>query len=52
MEVLIGKSLINGPFSIAMFDYRRVCQNNYIVKMAIEIVNVPSENGDFPVSYV
>ena len=21
MEVLIGKSLINGPFSIAMFDY-------------------------------
>ena len=25
MEVVIGKSLINGPFSIAMFDYRRVC---------------------------
>ena len=25
MEVFIGKSLINGPFSIAMFDYQRVC---------------------------
>ena len=24
MEVLIGKSPINGPFSIAMFDYLRV----------------------------
>ena len=24
MEVLIGKSPINGPFSIAMFDYQRV----------------------------
>ena len=24
MEVLIGKSLINGPFSIAMFDYQAV----------------------------
>ena len=23
MEVLIGKSTINGPFSVAMFDYRR-----------------------------
>ena len=23
MEVLIGESLINGPFSIAMFDCRR-----------------------------
>ena len=25
MEVLVGKSPVNGPFSIAMFDYRRVC---------------------------
>ena len=25
MDVLIGKSLINGPFSIAMFDCPRVC---------------------------
>ena len=25
MEVVIVKSLINGPCSIAMFDYRRVC---------------------------
>ena len=24
MQVLIGKSLISGPFSIAMFDYLRV----------------------------
>ena len=24
MEVLKGKSPINGPFSIAMFDYQRV----------------------------
>ena len=24
-EVLIGKSPVNGPFSIAMFDYWRVC---------------------------
>ena len=24
MEVLFGKSLTNGPFSIAMFDYQRV----------------------------
>ena len=24
MEVSIGKSPINGPFSIAMFEYRRV----------------------------
>ena len=26
MEVLLGNSLISGPFSIAMFDYRRVYQ--------------------------
>ena len=24
MEILIGQSLINGPFPIAMFDYQRV----------------------------
>ena len=24
MEVLLGKSMTHGPFSIAMFDYRRV----------------------------
>ena len=29
MEVLLGKSLINGPFSIAMFDYRRVIMVNH-----------------------
>ena len=27
MEVLIGKSPINGTFSIDMFDYRRLCGN-------------------------
>ena len=26
MEVFIGKSLINGPVSIGMFDYRRVTE--------------------------
>ena len=27
--MLIGKSLIHGPFSIAMFDYRRVCLGTF-----------------------
>ena len=25
MELVVGTSLINDPFSIAMFDYRKVC---------------------------
>ena len=28
MEVSVGKSPTNGPFSIAMFDYQRVIQND------------------------
>ena len=32
IQILRGKSLINGPFYIAMFDYRRV---NYLLKMLL-----------------
>ena len=30
MEVSIGKSPINGPFSVAMFDYQRVNMLDWI----------------------
>ena len=48
MEVLlIGKSPINGPLSIAMFDYRRVTMDNG----PVEIVDLFIENCYFS-SYV
>ena len=42
MEVLVGKSLINGPFSIVMFDYRRVNQptNRSYVSLAMKLFHV------------
>jgi len=30
MEVLMGKSSINGPFSMAMLNYQRVCENSQV----------------------
>ena len=42
MEILLRTSLINVPFSIAMFEYQMV------LKITIEIVSVPNRIGDFP----
>ena len=44
MEVLIGKELIYGPFSIAMFDYLRV---NFIENGHLYWI-YPSKMIDFP----
>ena len=39
MEVLIATSLINGPFSIAMFDYQRVVHKHVIYRYTLYVRN-------------
>ena len=49
MEVLIGKQPINGPFSIAMFDYQRVvvvcCGHLKSMTDTSELFRTPPRSG-------
>ena len=40
IEVAIGKSQINGPFSIAMFDYRKVFNGIIVFNHSFELEGI------------